>query len=156
MDYTTPFVEWLIKNCDYVKNNKLFLNAVTAENNNKQIVTQHIARSEDKHYCDGSVLRKIKFTIFDFQSISFNMLVKNAIDNNENIEGLLSASQIIDFIEQAEKDRNYPLFADGIEVQEMYSEYGSPSTPSIDSNASLAKYSIPVTVVILDTRDSVI
>ncbi len=148
MDYISPFIKWLLQS-EYIKNNKLFLNAVEAQDSNIQIVSQQIARNEDKHYVDGSVLHKVRFTVFDFKSISFNQLFKTLLDSNENISDLLEVGNINEFIEQMEKDGNYPDFGKGYEVQTVYCEYSTPSTPAIDGNA-LAKYSIPIVCEVLE------
>lgn len=151
MDYITPFLEWLLKS-DYIKNNKLFLNAIEAADNNIQIVSQQISRSQDKRFCDGSVLHKVIFTVFDFKSISFNQLVKTMIDRNENVTDLLEAGQIIDYVKEQNKKGIYPDFGDGYEVQEIYTSYASPSTPSIDN--ALARYSIPIICEVMDYTES--
>lgn len=147
MDYTSPFVKWLLQS-EYIKKNKLFLNAVQAQDSNIQIVTQQISRNEDKHFVDGSVLHKVRFTVFDFKSISFNQLVKNMLDSNENISDLLEVGNINDFISDMEESGNYPDFGKGYEVQSIYCEYSTPSTPTIDNN--LARYSIPVVCEVLE------
>lgn len=147
MDYVTPFLEWLIKS-DYIKNNKLFLNAVEATDRNIQIITQQISRNEDKHFIDGSVLHKVKFTIFDFKSISFNQLLKTMVGSNENIIDLLEVGNINEYIKTQDQNGIYPVFGDGYEVQSIYCEYGTPSTPTVDN--SLAKYSIPVVCEVLE------
>ena len=152
MDYVTPFLKWLL-NSDYIRGNKLFLNAVEAKDNNIQIVTQQITRSQDKEYVDGSVLHRIVFTVFDFKSISFNQLVKTMVENSENVVDLLEAGQIIDYVEQRNKEKDFPDFGKDFEVQRIYSEYGSPSTPSVDGTAQLAKYSIPIVCEVLDLRE---
>lgn len=152
MDYVTPFLKWLL-NSDYIRGNKLFLNAVEAKDNNIQIVTQQIMRSQDKEYVDGSVLHRIVFTVFDFKSISFNQLVKTMVENAENVVDLLEAGQIIDYVEQRNKEKDFPDFGKDFEVQRIYSEYGSPSTPSVDGTAQLAKYSIPIVCEVLDLRE---
>lgn len=152
MDYVTPFLKWLL-NSDYIRGNKLFLNAVEAKDNNIQIVTQQITRSQDKEYVDGSVLHRIVFTIFDFKSISFNQLVKTMVENAENVVDLLEAGQIIDYVEQRNKEKDFPDFGKDFEVQRIYSEYESPSTPSVDGTAQLAKYSIPIVCEVLDLRE---
>lgn len=147
MDYTSPFIKWLLQS-EYIKNNKLFLNTVQAQDNNIQIVTQQIARNEDKRFVDGSVLHKVRFTIFDFKSISFNQLIKNMLDSNENISDLLEVGNINDFISDMDAKGNYPDFGKGYEVQSIYCEYNTPSTPTIDNN--LARYSIPVVCEVLE------
>lgn len=147
MDYTSPFIKWLLQS-EYIKNNKLFLNTVQAQESNIQIVTQQISRNEDKRFVDGSVLHKVRFTIFDFKSISFNQLIKNMLDSNENISDLLEVGNINDFISDMDAKGNYPDFGRGYEVQSIYCEYSTPSTPTIDNN--LARYSIPVVCEVLE------
>ena len=147
MNYVSPFVKWLLQS-EYIKKNKLFLNAVEAQDSNIQIVTQQIARNEDKRYIDGSVLHKVRFTVFDFKSISFNQLLKTMLDGNENISDLLEVGNINDFVSEMEENGNYPDFGENYEVQTVYCEYTTPSTPTIDN--SLAKYSIPIVCEVLE------
>lgn len=147
LDYVTPFIQWLIKS-DYIKNNKLFLNAAEATDSNIQIVSQQISRNEDKHYVDGSVLHKVKFTVFDFKSISFNQLLKTMLDRNENISDLLEVGNINEYVKSQDEAGVYPDFGKGFEVQSIYCEYSTPSTPTIDN--SLAKYSIPIVCEVLE------
>ena len=88
MDFITPFTEYILQ-CDSVKNNKLFINAVIkAQDGVKQLVTSQIDRTQDKEYVDGSVLHKVIFTVFDFKSISFNAIVKSMLKKNKNNERL--------------------------------------------------------------------
>ena len=149
MDFTTPFIKWLLK-CKYLKNNKLFLNAAKAENNNTQIVTQQINRDESKEYVDGSTLHKVVFTLFDYKSIQFAQLFNAMIDKNENVEKLLEVGAINDFISKMELKGDYPNFGDEYEVQRIYCKYLTPSSPTIDGNLSLAKYSIPIVCEVLE------
>ena len=155
MDYVTPFIKWLLKS-DYVKNNKIFLNAVEAQDNNIQIVTQQIVKNQDKEYVDGSVLHRVIFTVFDFKSIAFNQLVKTMIEKHENIEDLLEAGQINEYVISQNKKKDFPEFGEKYEVQRIYPEYLTPSTPSIDNTALLAKYSIPIVCEVLDYTEAYI
>lgn len=151
MDYVTPFIKWLLQS-DYIKNNKLFLNAVNAEDNSIQLVTQQIARNQDKKYIDGSTLHRVVFTVFDYKSISFNQFVKAMFERNENLSDLLLVNQLIDFVDDMNKKGNFPDFGENFEVQSIYCEYNTPSAPSIDSSLSpaLAKYSIPIICEVLE------
>lgn len=151
MDFTTPFIQWLLQS-PYFKKNKLFLNAVEAKDNNLQIVTQQISKNQDIEYIDGSVLHRVIFTVFDYKSIQFTQLVKTMLDKNENITDLLEVGNINEFVAQMEKEKNYPDFGDKYEVQKIYCEYLTPSSPSIDSSFSpaLAKYSIPIICEVLE------
>lgn len=147
MDFITPFIEWLIT-CPTIAQNRLFLNAVEAKDNAIQVVSEQINTNEDRNFVDGSVLHRIVFTIFDYKSISFNMLVKTMLENNENIEDLLEVSAINDWIVKQRYERNFPQF-DGWEVQDIYPVYRTPSTPAIETDNLLAKYSIPIVCEVL-------
>lgn len=144
MDFVTPFIQWLLQS-EYIRNNKLFLNAVEAQDNNIQIVTQQVQRT--KEYIDGSYLYQIILTLFDYKSVSFYPLLKTIIDSNENVSDLLTVQKINDFIVDQDNAKSYPNFGDNYEVQRIYPQYVMPSTPAIDN--SLAKYSIPIICEVL-------
>lgn len=145
MDYITPFIKWLLQS-EYVKNNKIFLNAMEAQDNNVQIVTQQIAENQVEHYVDGSKSYPITFSINNFKSVSYNQLVKTMLEGNENVTDILDVSKIIEFVNEMESKDNYPVFADNIIVEKVYCQYNTPSTPAIDSGLSpgLAKFTIPI------------
>jgi hypothetical protein len=151
MDYVATCIKWLLKS-EYIKKNKLFLNAAEAKDNSIQIVTQEISRSQDKKYVDGSVLHKVIFTIFDYKSISFNSLLQSALEKNENIADLLEVGNIPDFVAEMENKNDYPDFGAGFEVQSVYCENSTPSTPVIDNNVfpALAKFSVPIVCEVLE------
>lgn len=145
MDFITPFIKWLLQS-DYIKNNKLFLNAIEASDNNLQIVTQQIAENSITRYVDGSKSYPITFSINNYKSISYNQLVKTMLNGNENITDLLDVSKIIEFVNKMDEQGNYPLFSERITVEKAYCQYQTPSTPAIDSGISpaLAKFTIPI------------
>lgn len=144
MDFITPFIKWLLQN-DYIKKNKLFLNAVKAEDNSNQIVTQQVQKVSE--YIDGSVLYRVIFIVFGYKSVSYNQLFKTKLDGNENIADMRTIQEVSDFVSEQENRRNYPDFGDGYEVQTIYPQYITPGTPSIDN--ALAKYSIPIICEVL-------
>lgn len=144
MDFVTPFIKWLLQS-DYIRHNKLFLNAVDAADNNIQIVSQQVQKIEE--YIDGSILYRIVFTVFDYKSISFNQLLKTMLEGNENIADLLTVQTINDFVIAQENIKNHPNFGNNYEVQSIYPEYLTPATPAIDN--ALAKYSIPIICEVL-------
>lgn len=145
MDFITPFIKWLLKS-DYVKSNKLFLNAIEAENNNVQIVTQQIAENQVVKFVDGSKKYPITFNINQYKSVSYNQVVKSMVDENENVNDLIDVSKIIEFVKDMESKHDYPLFADNITVETIYCQYNTPSTPIIDSSYSpaLARFTLPI------------
>lgn len=145
MDFITPFITWLLKS-DYIKNNKLFLNAIEAQDNNVQIITQQIPENQVTKYIDGSKSYPITFSINNYKSISYSQLVKTMLEGNENLNDILDVSKIIEFVKDMEAKGNYPIFGDNITVEKVYCQYNTPSTPAIDSSYSpaLAKFTIPI------------
>lgn len=154
MEFITPFIEWLLKS-EYIKENKLFLNAIQAQDENKQIVTQQIADNQVTRYVDGSKSYPITFFINDYKSINYNQLVKTMISANENVTDLLNVSKVIDFVNDMEKKKDYPIFASNITVEKVYCQYKTPNTPVIDSSTSppLAKYTIPIVVEVFEDAE---
>lgn len=144
MDFITPFIEWLLKS-EYIKNSKVFLNAVEAADNNIQIATQQVQKTRE--YIDGSALYQIIITVFDYKSVSFFPLLKTMLENNENIVDLQTVQAINDYVLEQAKQGNYPEFGDNIEVQSIYPQYITPSAPAIDN--ALAKYSVPIVCEVL-------
>lgn len=145
MDFITPFIEWLLQS-DYIRNNKLFLNATEAQDNNVQIVMQQIADNQITHYVDGSRSYSITFFINSYKSANTNQLVKNMLSENENISDVLEVSKIIKFVTDMNKKGNYPIFADNITVEKVYCQYKTPATPAFDNSMTpiLAKFTIPI------------
>lgn len=152
MNFVTPFIEWLLQS-DYIKNNKLFLNAIEAQSNNVQIVTQQIADNQVKEYIDGSKTYPITFYINNYKPISYNQLVKSMIEGNENVEILFDVQEIIDFVKDMENQGNYPKFADNISVEKVYCKYCTPPTPTVDSSVALAKFSIPIVCEVFEDAE---
>lgn len=148
MDLITPFLNWIIQ-CPEISSNKLFLNAVTAQDKAIQIVSQEIISANDKKFVDGSVQHTVLFTIFDYKSISFNQMVKTMVERNENVADLLSVSAIADWVVEQNDLQNYPDFGSNYEVQEITPIYRTPGTPTIDNNNLLAKYSIPISCEVI-------
>lgn len=144
-DFTTPFIKWLLKS-DYIKKNKLFLNAVKAQDNNVQIVTQQIADNQITTYVDGSKTYPITFFINNYKSINYNQLVKSMVEGNENVSDLLDVAEIIKFVNEMNEKEEYPIFSNNITVEKIYCRYKTPSTPAFDSSNSpaLAKFTIPI------------
>lgn len=149
MDYTVDFLRWLVQ-CPDISKNKLFLNAVTADKDTKAIVSQQVLKREDIEYVDGSVQHTVRFTLFDYKSISFNQLVKSKIKSNENILSLLETGALNDWIERQNKEQHFPAYGSKYEVQEIRPDNLTPSAPSIDTDGMLAKYSTPITMKVIE------
>ena len=154
MDFITPFIKWLLQS-DYIKQNKVFLNAIEAQDNNVQIVTQQISKNQITNFVDGSKSYPITFSINNYKSISYSQIVKNMVEGNENLADLLDAAKVIEFVGEMEKQGNYPLFDDNITVEKVYCQYNIPNTPAIDSSISpaLAKFTIPIVFEVFEDAE---
>lgn len=154
MDFITPFITWLLKS-DYIKNNKLFLNAIEAQDNNLQVITQQISENQVTRYVDGSKSYPITFSINNYKSISYNQLVKTMIYANENVTNILDVSKIIEFVKDMDSKGDYPMFADNITIEKVYCQYNTPPTPAIDSSYSpaLAKFTIPIVCEVFESAE---
>lgn len=154
MDCISPFIKWLLQS-KYIKNNKVFLNAIEAEDNNLQIITQQITENQVKKYVDGSKSYLITFSINNYKSVSYNQLVKTMIERDENVTDILDVQKIIEFVKEMEKKGNYPNFADNITVEKVYCQYDTPSTPVVDSSFSppLAKFTIPIVFEVFEDAE---
>ena len=53
---------------------------------------------------------------------------------------------VIDFVKEMENKHDYPLFADNISVDKVYSQNATPSTPTIDGSLTppLAKFTTSI------------
>ncbi len=154
MDFISPFLKWLLQS-DYIKNNKLFLNATSAQDSNVQVITQQIPENQVKRFIDGSKTYPITFSINTFKSVSYNQIVKTMIEGNENVEDILDVQKIIEFVKEMEAKGNYPVFADNITVEKIYCQYNTPSTPAVDSSFSpaLAKFTIPIVCEVFEDAE---
>ena len=154
MDFITPFIKWLLQS-EYIKQNKVFLNAIEAQDNNVQIVTQQISKNQITNFVDGSKSYPITFSINNYKSISYSQIVKNMVEGNDNLSDLLDAAKVIEFVGEMEKQGNYPLFADNITVEKVYCQYNTPNTPAIDSSVSpaLAKFTIPIVFEVFEDAE---
>ena len=145
MDLITPFITWLLKS-DYIKKNKLFLNAIQAQDGNIQIVTQQVSENQIKRFVDGSKSYPLTFSIVHFKSASYNPLVKTRLGADENLSDILDVSKIIEFVKEMDERGDYPPFADNITVERAYCQYNTPPTPAYDGGLSpvLVKFVIPI------------
>lgn len=149
-NFTESFLEFLLK-CRYIAESKVFLNAVSAEKDNIGLITTQVDRNQDQEYVDGSVMHKVIFTIQNYKIVEFDPVDPSSIGGNVNIESLLDAQQVIDYIETCNRKGLFPCFGEGYSVERMESTYLTPSTPTItEANNPLAKFQIPIAVYVFD------
>ena len=154
IDLVSPFIKWLLQS-DYIKSNRLFLNAISAQDGSVQIITQQIPDNQVKRFIDGSKAYPITFSINSFKTVSYDQLIKTMVEGSENIEGLLDVQKIVEFVKTMDADGNYPAFADNITVERIYCQYNTPSTPTVDSSYSpaLAKFTMPIVCEVFEDAE---
>lgn len=145
MDFITPFINWLLKS-DYIKRNKLFLNAIRAQDGNIQIIPHQVSENQIKRFVDGSKSYPLTFSIVHFKSASYNPLLKTKLGADENLSDILDINRIIEFVKDMERQGEYPIFSENITVEKACCQYSTVPTPAFDGSLSpvLAKFVLPI------------
>ncbi len=152
VDKNQAVIDFLIT-CPSIKNNPLFFNFINAKDNNKQLLTVANDKRLNRVYIDGSELKRYTFTIIDFKSIAYRAVVKQSGYSDENVEDMLQVQDIIDWITEQAKNRNYPNFGENCIIDSMQALTDNPNLNGIDSNVTpaLAKYSVSIQIEYIDT-----
>lgn len=156
VDKNQAIIDFLL-NCPQLQENPLFFNAIEAQDNDKQIVTQSVDRMLNEHYVDGSVMRRFTFSIIDFRSMVYQPVPKVEGYTSENVEEMLDVQSIMDWInEQADSDI-FPDFGEDCQIDSMKTTSDTPNLNGVDTSISpaLAKYSMSIQIDYLDTSKAV-
>ncbi len=120
--------EWLMQNEDI---KRLYFNFSDTQNGNITIATSP-ANAALKKYVNGDKLKA-----YDFSLIQYKPLNTVDVNSEENAEIMFDAEQLMDWIDEQERRKNYPYFR-GCAVQKVES---LPNMPSIAGmNDQIAKY----------------
>lgn len=151
IDKNQAIIDFLIQ-CPQVRDNPLFFNFINAKDENKQIVTLSNDRSLNQSYVDGSVLKRYTFTLIDFKSVAYRAIVKESGYTDENVEDMLDAQSIIDWVEAQADEGNYPDFGETCIIDDMRTTTTNPNLNGVDTSVTpaLAKYSISIQIDYLD------
>lgn len=152
VDKNQAIIDFLL-NCPQISSNPLYFNAIQAQDNNKEIVTQTTDRAVQRPYIDGTVERQFLFTLVDFRSVTYQAIPKVAGLPSENVQEMLDVQGILDWVSEQNDNRNYPDFGEDCIVDEMFPTTDTPKLNGIDTTANpvLAKYSITIRITYLDT-----
>lgn len=155
IDKNQAIINFLL-DCPAIANNPLFFNFLQAQDNNKQIITQASDTLLNKHFIDGSVMKRYLFTIIDFRSVAYQPLPKVSGLSSENVEEMFDVQGIMDWINEQGESRNYPDFGSGYIIDDMRTTANNPNLSGVDTQVSpaLAKYSITVQIDYLDQTKS--
>jgi len=138
--------------CPTIRDNPLFFNFINAKDDNKQIVTVGNEKGINRHYIDGSVLKRYTFTFIDFRSVNYQAIVKVPGHTNENVQEYLDIQAIIDWIQEQEDIHNYPSFGSDCHIEEMKVLTDNPVLNGTDTQIkpALAKYSFTIQIDYID------
>ena len=138
--------------CPTIRDNPLFFNFINAKSDNKQIITVGNDKGVNRHYIDGSVLKRYMFTLIDFRSVSYQAIVKLPDKPNENVQEYLDIQSIIDWIGEQEDIHNYPSFGNNYRIEEMKVVTDNPVLNGTDTQVkpALAKYSFTIQIDYMD------
>lgn len=139
--------------CPSILANPLFFNAIKAEDNNKQIVTQSTEVSVDRPYINGSVLKRFTFSIVDFKSINYNPIPKDITLPSENVEDMAEVQEILDWVTEQNDLGVFPDFGEDCQIDRMWATTSTPHLNGVDTSVTpaLAKYSMSIQIEYLDT-----
>lgn len=147
-------IDYLIQ-CPKIKDTPLFFNLINAKDKTKQFITTANEKNLHRPYIDGSVLKQYTFTIIDFESVTYNAIVKSAGYSNENVDDYLQVQELIDWITQQNKNRNFPDFGEDCQIDVIRALTDNPRLDGIDASVkpALAKYSVSVQIDYLDNSE---
>lgn len=152
VDKNQAIIDYLLQ-CPQLRNNPLFFNFTDAKDNSKQLLPLANDKILDTTFIDGSVMKRYTFTLIDYRSVAYQAVVNQSGFINENVEELFDTQNIIDWISEQAKIKNYPNFGDECEIEDISVLTDNPNLNGVDTSTkpSLAKYSFSIRVDYLDT-----
>ena len=154
MDKNQALINYLLT-CEPIRNSPLYFNLASI----KSGVTQLIPLTQDKaintSYIDGSVDKKYSLTVVTYLSITPVPVVKVAYKPTASVIDFGQVQQLINWVEQQEKEKCYPDFGIKCPVTKISVTSENPRTDQIDMTLTppLAKYSFTIEVFYTDKSD---
>lgn len=156
MDKNKAVIDYLLT-CKSIYNTPIYFNLANIKNGITQLVKLSDDRNIEQPYIDGSVLKRYSLTIISYLTISDNPIVKIEGIDNENVSDMLSVQNLIDWVVEQNKNRNFPNFGKLCDIQEVKTTTDNPRLDQIDATQAnpLAKYSFTVQVDYIDNTDKI-
>lgn len=156
MDEKEQAVIDYLQTCNVIRENPMFFNFINAKDKNKQFLTTANDKITQKPFIDGSVEKRYTFTIIDFQSVTYNALVVGQPEiKNENVQDFLKTKEIINWVKEQSKNKNYPDFGTDCIIEDIRALTDNPNLNGVDTSVkpALAKYSISIQIDYLDVSE---
>ena len=134
-----------------IETNPIFVNFLTANDDDVQFLTDSNEVSLNKTFVDGSVMKRYTFTIVITKSITDLAIAKDILDN-ENIGDMADIQSFMDWINEQGDNNNYPIFGDTCVIEEMHTTSENPSLDGINTDVTpaLAMYSMEIRIDYID------
>lgn len=138
-----------------MKDNPLFFNFGNVEDNAHQAIVRSDDTALHKPYIDGSVLKRFTFNIDSFKSVAYNPVVQELPD--ENLEDFQEVQNVLDWINEQDKLRNYPQFDSDCVIESMETLTTKPDLVGVDTtlNPPMAVYRISIQIDYIDNSNRV-
>ena len=107
IDKNQAVIDFLLT-CPAIRDSYLYFNFTSAEDSNKQIVTQGNEKSLDRSYIDGSVEKRYTFILIEFKAMTPKPIVEGRMD--ENVDNMFQVQELIDWVTEQNLQSNYPDF----------------------------------------------
>lgn len=154
MDKNKAMINYL-DTCPAIHDNPLFFNFIHAKEDNKQFITLANDKALDTTFIDGSVMKRYTMTLIDFKSVVYRAVVKDPNYANENVEDMFDVQTIMNWVNQQNREKNFPDFGENCRVENIKTITDNPNLNGVDTSTSpaQAKYSFSIQVDYLDLSD---
>ena len=134
-----------------ISTSPIFVNFITATNDNVQFITDDNDTALNRPFIDGSVMKRYTFSLVITKSITDLAIAKDIL-TNENIDDLADIQALMDWINEQGDNHNYPNFGDKCIIEEMHTTSENPSIDGINTEVSpaLALYSMEIRIDYID------
>lgn len=136
---------------DGIATSPIFVNFISAKDNDVQLLTDSNDISTNRKFIDGSVMKQYTFSIVVTRSITETAIAKDELDN-ENITDMADIQKFMDWVNAQGEDHTYPDFGEECVIEEMHTTAENPSLEGINTDVSpaLALYSMEIRIDYID------
>lgn len=136
---------------DGIATSPIFVNFISAKDNDVQLLTDSNDISTNRKFIDGSVMKQYTFSIVVTRSITETAIAKDELDN-ENITDMADIQKFMDWVNAQGEEHTYPDFGEECVIEEMHTTAENPSLDGINTDVSpaLALYSMEIRIDYID------
>lgn len=134
-----------------IEQSPIFVNFISAKDNDVQVVTDDNEKYLNRPFVDGSVMKQYTFSIIVTRTITSMAIAKDEI-MGENIDDLADIQAFMDWVNEQGENHIYPDFGEQCVIEEMHTTAENPSIDGINTEVSpaLALYSMEIRIDYID------